>query len=638
MLIASLYIFSVPAWSVNFIFPDTIKVNTVTVTAVNHSRELPFSSFLIDSSLIGSSKGSDIGRMLQYCAPVIIKRYGTYGLASLSIRGMSGSHTSVIWNGLDVNAPMNGQTDFTTLPVFAVEQMKLSPGGSDLSNISGTIGGTVEMSSGSNIPDGLSVKGLIGGGSYAEGNGGVFVSIGKRMFKSSTKVWFKNAKNDFLFVNNNSPGGPEKTHRTNAAVHSNGALQDFTFLFKRQELSAHLWYNGTYRELPSAVSTVQQDLGENQKDKSLRAALNYKYTGARIKLNIVSGYVNELNIYNYPLADIHSNNRSETFSFKSSARLFGKGPFGTSFNLGDELQRASSLSYENTQLRNMLSASFLTDYSFNNKLMLMAQIREMCVYSAFSLPELTLGASYNIDNRGKNLLKINVSRNTKYPSLNDLCWSPGGNKELKPELSTGGELIFTHSGDKEVILFSDFSISLFDSKVSDLIQWAQGNNSYWEAKNLKTVNTGGVELSATTCYNPEALKLKLLTSYAFTRSVITDSGIANDASVGSQLIYTPCNVVNMVLTGECGIFRMGSSMLYNSRRYTVSDNTHWLKGYLLNDINAGVSLKREKTLFNIDISVDNIFNTVYESTMGYPMPLRTFMLDLLLTFNLKSEK
>jgi len=415
-------------------------------------------------------------------------------------------------------------------------------------------------------------------------------------------------------------------------------MQDVSVSGKRQRISAHLWFSDASRQLPSAVTNVQKNEGEAQQDRSLRAVLNYKYFGEYLKTDLTSGYINEVNIYDYRLKDLHSNNRSETYTLKSSFRLPSFGRFRFTINLGDELQKAACLDYDKTQLRNMLSASAISDININDRLMLQAQLRDIIVSGEKSVPEFTLGASFKTDRQGQDILKANISRNVKYPSLNDLFWSPGGNPGLKREVSIGGEIAFSHSGERSNLIYSDFSAALFDAQVTDLIQWAQGTNSYWEARNLKSVNAGGAEISATTFYNPGITRLKLLTSYALTRSVITSSDVANDASIGSQLIYTPWHVINAVFTGEYGMFRLQSSLLFNSRRYTLSDNSEFLRGYLVNDLSAGIFMKSKNTKINIDISVDNLLNAVYESTTGYPMPLRTFMIDLLLTINPKSDK
>jgi vitamin B12 transporter len=634
ILIAILFS-SATAYSNPTVYPDTIKVSTITVTAANYNREMPFSSILIDSSLIESNRHTDVGRLLQYSAPVFLKRYGTDGIASLSVRGLSGSHTGVIWNGIEINAPMTGQTDFSLLPAFAIEQIKLSPGGADLSNISGSIGGKLEISGDDKISAGFHSRAYLGRGSYGKYSGGLALSAGSAKFESSTKVWFRNAQNNFLFYKD-SIGGSVKQYRKNSAVHSRGVLEDITFSGKRQLISAHAWYNDTYRELPSPVNSAE--LYGNQKDKSLRVTLNYKYVGNRIKMDLVSGYINETNIFNDSLPQHHGNNKSQTFSIRSAIRVRGSGSMGFSFNIGDEFQKASSLSYDKTRFRNMMSVSVLSDYQLGEKLRFLAQMREVIIDAAGSVPELTIGASFKTDNTGKNVIKANISHNTRYPCLNDLFWSPGGNEKLKTETSTGGELEFTHFGNRENVIFADLSVTLFDSKVTDLIQWAQGQYSYWEAMNLKNVNANGAELAATTYFQPGMTKLKVLSSYAFTRSIITSSETANDASVGSQIIYMPRHTVNLLLTAEYKIFKLESSMLYSSRRFTASDNSEWLKGYFLTDLSAGLSLSGQRAKIDVDLSVDNLLNAEYESVKGYPMPLRTFMLNLILTPNLQLKK
>ncbi|HCM60727.1 MAG TPA: hypothetical protein DIS74_10210, partial [Bacteroidales bacterium] len=98
---------------------DTVNINAVTVTARAAARVTPYTVVEIDPDLISRRKGDDMATLLQSSSLLYVKRYGNHGLASVSVRGLSGSHTLVTWNGMPVNAPGNGYSDFTVIPVVA---------------------------------------------------------------------------------------------------------------------------------------------------------------------------------------------------------------------------------------------------------------------------------------------------------------------------------------------------------------------------------------------------------------------------------------------------------------------------------------------------------------------------------------
>ena len=51
-------------------------------------------------------------------------------LSTISFRGTGAGHTSVIWNGVNINQPTIGQTDFSLFPVFAFDDIRIFYGAS----------------------------------------------------------------------------------------------------------------------------------------------------------------------------------------------------------------------------------------------------------------------------------------------------------------------------------------------------------------------------------------------------------------------------------------------------------------------------------------------------------------------------
>ena len=82
----------------------------------------------LDSAMLGTSNATTLARVLQQQSPIYIKAYGNEMLATASFRGTGAGHTAVLWNGLNINSLTAGQTDFTLVPMIAIDQVSIQPG------------------------------------------------------------------------------------------------------------------------------------------------------------------------------------------------------------------------------------------------------------------------------------------------------------------------------------------------------------------------------------------------------------------------------------------------------------------------------------------------------------------------------
>ena len=74
---------------------------------------------------------------------VFLKQYGVSGSSTISRRGADAAQTQVLWNGLPVNNPMLGMSDFNNLSAFGLQEVFLIEGGNAALFGSGSVGGTV---------------------------------------------------------------------------------------------------------------------------------------------------------------------------------------------------------------------------------------------------------------------------------------------------------------------------------------------------------------------------------------------------------------------------------------------------------------------------------------------------------------
>ncbi len=629
---------SVRAVAQDSIIEDTVNISAVTVTARASARLSPFTVVKMDAELLAGHGSSDLAALLQSSSNLFVRRNGNQGLASVSVRGMSGSHTLVTWNDLPLNSPGNGFSDFTIIPLKAASMVRITSGGSDLDDITGYIGGKVELSTDPEFNTGTEAAVSLGAGSYGEILSSASYSRGGQRFYGRLSAWSGKGTNDFRFINEDAPGGPSAERRTNASFSSEGITSDLAYRKGTSQLSTHLWFNDAFRELPGPVTTVQQDYGESQTDRSFRGVVKYSLEGDRFSAGLTAGGSHDINRYYHMVASNNGVNNSSLMMLKMRIGYRVSEKTGLVLNAGNTFEKASALSFDNLEKRNTFSASVAVRSNPLPRLNLLLQVRQVAVTGASVAPEFTAGASWMLSRRGEHLLKMSLSRNTKLPCFNDLYWIPGGNPELSPETSAGGEISWsfaevTPSGDRNTL-----DLSIHASRVDDLIQWIPGQSGLWHAVNLRSVNVSGLEARAGGQRSPGQWKLHGWMNYAFTRTVIAGSDIANDRSVGNQLIYAPLHHANINLTAGRAWFRTGLSAAIESRRFTTSDNSEWLPSAFMTEAFTGAVIPAGPVKLQADVRVNNITGTRAESVRNYPMPLRTFNIRLTLTWSGKPKE
>jgi len=628
-VIAALSLLFIPQTAAQDIFTDdTINISAVTVTAPSSARNTPFSISRIDSAALVRYVSDDLATVLQKSSLLSVKRYGTNGLASVSVRGLSGSHTMVTWNGINVTGPGTGMSDFSIIPLTAASSVVITPGGSDLRDISGSIGGRIELVSDPVYREGTTVTLNLGAGSFDSYSSSLIIQTGSGNVSAKVSLWGDKAENNFLFTNDDAPTSPSEERRTNSASAAAGIVSDLFLKFRKSTLSAHMWLSDTERELPGPVTSVQQDFGEKQHDGVIRSVVKYSLAPGRFTAEIVAGESYETNSYTNESAGISGDNSSVTYTLKGAFGFRVNDKLELSFNAGDEYQRAHSLSYEETVQRNLLTSSLVARYNPVTRLRLVLQAREMIASGTATDPELTAGGSFLLSGDGKNIVRAVISRNSRIPSLNDLFWMPGGNSDLIPETSTGGEAAYSFSGTSPSGRHSTVDITFHSSAVSNLIQWVPGQSGLWSAENVRSVRVTGMEGKAGITLPLESGSIRASLNYSFTRSVIQSSDIQNDKSIGKQLIYTPLHHVNGSAGFTWRFVNIGAAVVYESKRYTTSDNSEWLPQSFQADANLGTKFSAGRSEIEVDLKANNIFNTPYESVQNYPMPLRNYSINM----------
>jgi iron complex outermembrane receptor protein len=248
------------------------------------------------------------------------------------------------------------------------------------------------------------------------------------------------------------------------------------------------------------------------------------------------------------------------------------------------------------------------------------------------IPDFSTAFQFRLINNREYFLKASISRNSRIPTMNDLFWSDIGNPDLKNEYAYNYELTYKMILNSSSPLSFTSDISIFHNDIKNMIEWHPGDNAIWTVDNIGRVNSEGVESTISVVYKADKFTGHFNAGYSFTKASAMKSYMANDASVGKQLIYIPENQLNGSLRLSFGNFYSSWLVNLTGKEFTTSDDSKFLPSYVLNSIITGIKLHLSGTSIDLNLNIDNLFAVNYQTVAGYPLPGRSYFLKILFQF------
>ena len=643
----------------------------------------------IDTFIMQYQVSADLATLLQENTTVHIKDYGRGALSTASFRGTGPSHTQVTWNGMNINSPMLGMVDFSLVPLFLVDELKIRHGAASIAAQGGGLGGLIAMENQPDWNNTFGGKAYAGIGSFRTSDAYTRVDIGNQQVQTRTRVYSNYSKNNYPFVNKNiierdtvtgALFHPEQENR-DAAYRKLGLSHEFYFRpTERSVLSSRTWVQDASRSVPTVLSSEYSEDGlqrDNlQNDRTLKHVLAFSSWRERSRLEFRSGIDYQLLDYTMqseiigrdPVQSVNSESRifnwynhaelhqdiTKRFSLKTSVSL---DRFGIS-----TLDSTTLLGYDTTRIE----ASLMTGlyYSPIDPLQLSAQVRQDMV-TGYDTPLIyTFGISARPFGNHDLLLKANLARNYHHPTLNDLYWQPGGNPYLLPEEGYTGEASVSWMRKTDAVHLQT-SLTGYYSRINNWILWLPGFKGYWEPLNLREVRSYGMEYHLSSDLFMGEWQLKFNGTFALThtrnyddRNVLEDDNPGID-DPGQQLPFIPKVSGNLnVAVMRQGWFviyqnnsmgvrtllsRSGSSTNSESRTNSGSQSNsesqsnsgsptesplHTLYPHYLNHLTLGKRIEQPAGTFTLELKIENLFNESYRNVLMRFMPGRSFTLNM----------
>ena len=651
-----------------------VPIPEVSVTGSRPMKDIGIQKRTLDSAALKENIALSMADVLTYNSSVFIKQYGRATVSTVSFRGTSPSHTQVTWNGMRINSPMLGMTDFSMIPSYFIDDASLLYGTSSVNETGGGLGGAVKLATRPAAAEGFGVQFVQGIGSFRTFDEFLRLTYGSGRWQLSTRAVYSTSANDFRYTNYNKKMNIyDDDHNIVDTYYpvernKNGAFRDFHILQEAycntgggDRFGLQAWFLDSKRGVPmlSVDHREDSDYVNEQREQTFRGIVSWNRISDKYKVGASAGYIHTWQGYDFSkslgngsMADmIRSRSRINTlygraegeysagrkWLFTADVAVHQHFVESTDRNIlelnsqsmAQGNNRRVAIGYDRARIE--LSASVSAKWRPVERLGLSAVLREEMYGTEWSPLIPALFVDYTLSKRGNVVLKGSVSRNCRFPTLNDLYFLPSGNPDLRSEHG------FTYDGGVSFAAGRAGAWSLagsavwFDSYIDDWIVWLPTFKGFWTPMNVKSVHAYGIELKANADIKlAEGWQLGVDGSFSWTPSINNgDPTDWADEAIGKQLVYVP--EFSASATGRLVYrsWRLVYKWCYYSERFTTSDNNvrsriTRVRPYYMSDVSLEKAFAFRWSDLSVKLAVKNLLNEEYESVLSRPMPRMNF--------------
>jgi len=643
--------------------PRVNKLREIVVLGKRPMKEIGVQKTAFDSVALKENIALSMADILTFNSSVFVKSYGRATLSTVAFRGTSPSHTQVTWNGMRINNPMLGMTDFSTIPAYFIDNASLLHGTSSVNETGGGLGGLVRLATTPDVGEGINAQYVQGIGSFSTFDEFGRFTYGDDHWSVSTRVVYSSSPNDYKYVNHdkkvniydddhNIIGQYHPTERNRSGAYKDfHALQEIYYnTNKGDRFGLNAWFIKSNRELPMLTTDYgdERDFENRQRENTFRGVLSWDHNRSSWKAGAKAGYIHTWMAYDYRREITEGNWAEMTRSRSKVNTVFGqlegeytparRWYFTANLSAHQHFVRSEDkniilqdgdkaiVGYDKGRIE--LSGAFSAKWQPVDPIGLSVVLREEMFGDRWAplIPAFFIDGL--ISRKGNVMVKASVSKNHKFPTLNDLYFLPGGNPDLRSEngWSYDAGASFDTGWTRPFPVSVGGSVTWFDSYIDDWIMWLPTTKGFFSPRNVKKVHAYGIEGKLNLAMEPfKGWVVDLNGSYSWTPSVNGGEKMSPaDQSVGKQLPYVPKHSAS--LTGRLTWRSWGFlyKWAYYSERFTMSSNDYTLTGHLPRYFMSNISLEKGLSFKPVDLqlkfAVNNLFNEDYLSVLSRPMP------------------
>lgn len=568
----------------------------------------------LDSLSLQLQQGQTLAQVLQERSPLYIKEYGPGQLSTVSFRGTSANHTAVLWNGLNLNRPSLGETDFSQIPLFVVEGVQVQYGSSSALYGSDAMGGSIQLRTypAWNLP-GWGARVRQEAGSFGYLFSGIEGNLRRQSWQSSIKAYRSSADNDFSYINRYKKDKPREYNHHSSFWQQGLSWSGTMRPQKRGELSAQAWWHQAWRQVQPSMGNFSEQA--QQLDDALRLNLQYLQLQARGSWQAQAGWLSDKLVYNgLPYRTRQLIVKAETdYQATEMLLLQAGGQWNWRVAISDaytaEEQRAEVFMRALWELAPTLSATL--------------HVRQ--ALADFKPVPLTPALSMQWQLVPVLILKASAGRHYRLPTLNERFWPESGNPHILPEMGWNAEagLVLQSLRFGKSVLSAE--LNYYHMWVNNWIVWIERRGRPTPV-NLREVVSKGVEFQGQ--WERKAWRWRLQAGY--TQAEDQNVRSITSGRQGAQLMYVPSWQAQSFLRWQPRQWLAELSTEFTDSRYTTNgeDPLNYLPAFYLFHVSAGRNWRWSDHHLTLFVRLKNIMNQQYEVYSRRAMPGRHVAVSL----------
>lgn len=590
---------------------DSIALREVIISDVGLQEFSTTQNVLrLNDSVIGRNQSS-LADLLQFTTPIYFKQNGYGMVSSPAFRGTTAQQTAVVWNGININSQTNGQTDFNTIASTDFETVSVRSGGGSALYGSGAIGGSVHLENDLYFVPRFENRVRFTYGSFDSFSGSYKMLASDDRLSVNAGISRNQSQNDYPWI-----GYKNNRKNENGQFYNNG--MHVAFGYKVSATHYLKFYSQTFDGQRHFSLVVPSETKTKYRDFNTRNLLEWQSCFGGFTSRAKLAFLSERYQY-YGMID------QPDYSFGEVRTLLAR--YDLAYDLGKQMSINTILDFTQhnghgsdiaPHTRHIGSGSILLRHRPWDKLGYEVAVRKETT-SNYKSPLLFSAGTHWSPGRWYGL-KLNVSRNFRIPTFNDLYWQTAGNPDLKPEHSYQFEATNTFKW-RQLSL----NATVFQTQIQDMIRWLPGEGGMFTPENTNSVLINGAEAVLGYHYSVGSHRLNIQSSYGYTDS--------RNRQTGKQLIYVPYHKATASVGYAYGRFSCGYQHVYNGWVYTQSDNNpdKTVGLYHVSNVMADFGFGQNHS-YRIGLKALNLWNEKYESVADRPMPGRHFNTYLILNF------
>ncbi len=610
----------------------------------------PSATSVIPRRLIEQSAGTSLGNVLAAGNGLFVKDYGgPSGIKTISQRGLGTEHTLLLINGMPVNSVQHGGVDLGMTDAAEIERIEIVRGGQSALHGPHAVAGIVNVITRA-MPEDEHASAGFEWGSF--GYRHLRVAAGSGVTPVAWQIRYGHERSDeqYPFEFRNGPVTRELT-RQNADLIVNkwsGGLH--TALSPRVRLNSYAAYQDGERGVPGVIAGPYSESRARQRDRQaiLQTSVTTVLSPAISWENRVQG-LHSYQRYRDPdlfvgYAPVDNYYTSRELRLESHFAL--QPGSETRFNVGADVAR--TLGESNAHREDGARTQWAVAFAGEQRLLGADTGASLSLFPALRYdhagagldawsPQIGVYARVPVgggEDNPRTLLRArgSGSRNFRPPTFNELYYAGGGgfgNPELRPERSTSIEAGIGAS--TNLLGEHHVDVTYFAISMSDRIIWMPAGSGSVTPKNIRQVESKGVELA----YTFSSGRASVSAQYTRSRSEKTSADYPGDPNTSVQLIYTPQEMFGVrgswLFNLDAGVLtsvECSGGYTFVGHRYTTEDNDEFLPGYQLVQAGASARFHVGDVRLNVRGDVLNLLDERYEVMAGYPMPPRTVRVRL----------